>query len=51
MQKAGSTMAGHPHPLIIRLISETVWTAGDFTSFDASWSMGHSNSHGPSGVP
>lgn len=33
--KAGSTMAGHLHPLIIQPTTETVWTAGHFTSSDA----------------
>lgn len=36
-------MAGHLHPLIIRLILETVWMVGDSTSFDAFWGMGYSN--------
>ena len=30
-------MAGHLHPLIIRLVLETVWMAGDSTSFDTSF--------------
>ncbi len=43
MPKAGLTMAGHLHPLIIRLVMETVWMAGDFTNFDASGGVTHSN--------
>lgn len=34
MSQAELTMAGHLHPLIIRLVLETVWMAGDSTSFD-----------------
>lgn len=36
-------MAGHLHPLIIPLVTETVWMAGNFTNFDASWAVSHSN--------
>lgn len=39
MPRAGLIMAGHLHPPIIRLISETVWMVGDFTRSDASWTI------------
>ena len=35
MAETGLTVAGQLHPLIIRLVLETVWMAGDFMSFDA----------------
>lgn len=44
MPKAELTMAGHLHPLIIRLITEMVLMAGDFMNSDTSLSMMvHSN--------
>ena len=52
MPKAGLTMAGHLHPLIIRLITETVLMAGDFMNSDAHLStLVHSNSLGLLSAP